>query len=78
MFVLQVTVYSLASDDPIDNTRYKKLSFTATQDSVIHGFSGFFDTVLYKDVVLSIVPETFSEGMFSWFPMFFPIKVSDS
>lgn len=75
---LILIMFSLAPDDPIDNTRYKKLSFTAAQDSVIHGFSGFFDTVLYKDVVLSIVPETYSEGMFSWFPIFFPIKVSYS
>lgn len=41
----------------------------------MHGFSGFFDTVLYKDVKLSIVPETFSVGMFSWFPIFFPFQV---
>jgi len=62
----------------IDNTRHLKLSFEAEQDCVIHGFSGFFDTVLYKDVILSIVPETFSKGMFSWFPIFFPFRVSIS
>ncbi|XP_065210237.1 protein arginine N-methyltransferase 5 [Planococcus citri] len=61
-------------ETPIDNTRFKKSVFEIDQDSVLHGFSGFFDTVLYKDVILSIVPETYSEGMFSWFPIFFPIK----
>lgn len=64
------------ADEIIDNTRYEKLTFEVQQDSVVHGFSGFFDTVLYKDVKLSIVPDTFSEGMFSWFPIFFPIRVS--
>uniref|UniRef100_A0A0B7AFA1 Protein arginine N-methyltransferase n=1 Tax=Arion vulgaris TaxID=1028688 RepID=A0A0B7AFA1_9EUPU len=62
-------------DEVIDNCRYKSLEFTVTQDCVIHGFAGYFDTVLYKDVMLSILPETHSPGMFSWFPIFFPIKV---
>ncbi|KAL0277779.1 UNVERIFIED_CONTAM: hypothetical protein PYX00_004944 [Menopon gallinae] len=61
-------------DNPIDNTRYKCLTFEVEQDCVLHGFSGFFDTVLYKDIMLSIVPETYSNGMFSWFPIFFPIS----
>lgn len=61
-------------DDPIDNERYIELSFTTRESSMIHGIAGFFDMVLYKDVVLSIVPETASPGMFSWFPAFFPIK----
>ncbi|KAK6638504.1 hypothetical protein RUM43_006771 [Polyplax serrata] len=61
-------------DDPIDNTRYKILTFDVEQDCVLHGFSGYFDTVLYKDIRLSIVPETHSQGMFSWFPIFFPIS----
>ena len=30
--------------------------------------------VLYKSHCLSIVPESFSEGMFSWFPIYFPIR----
>lgn len=64
------------SDNPIDNTRYKCLTFKVEQDCVLHGFAGFFDTVLYKDIMLSIVPETYSNGMFSWFPIFFPISVS--
>ncbi|CAH0383631.1 unnamed protein product [Bemisia tabaci] len=56
-----------------DNTRYGTLKFDITQDCVLHGFAGFFETVLYKDVLLSIVPETYSTGMISWFPIFFPI-----
>lgn len=58
---------------PIDNTRFKTLRFTADQDSVLTGFAGYFDTVLYKDVTLSIHPATHSRGMASWFSCFFPV-----
>ena len=61
-------------DDPIDNQRYICLNFKSGQASMIHGVAGFFDMVLYKDVVLSIHPDSSSPGMFSWFPAFFPIK----
>lgn len=67
---------STVTASPIDNTRYKKLVFPVVQDSVLHGFSGYFDTVLYNGTMLSIVPETHSHGMFSWFPIFFPVIVS--
>ncbi|KAH9502616.1 Protein arginine N-methyltransferase 5 [Bulinus truncatus] len=63
------------NDDVIDNCRYKSLEFSVDQDSIVHGFAGYFDTVLYKDITLSIVPETHSPGMFSWFPIFFPIRI---
>lgn len=64
-------------DEEIDNKRFKTFKFKVEQDSVLHGFSGYFDTVLYKDVKLSIVPESHSKGMFSWFPIYFPIKVGN-
>lgn len=57
----------------IDNTRYIKLQFEVEEPSMMHGFAGYFETVLYGDVKLSINPETFSEGMFSWFPLYFPL-----
>jgi protein arginine N-methyltransferase 5 len=56
------------------NRRYTKLSFVAKETSIIHGFGGYFDTVLFGDVMLSINPATHSEGMFSWFPIFFPLR----
>lgn len=62
------------NDQPIDNERYIQLDFKIKKASMIHGVAGFFDMVLYKDVMLSILPETHSDGMFSWFPAFFPIK----
>ncbi|XP_076069556.1 protein arginine N-methyltransferase 5 [Oratosquilla oratoria] len=58
----------------IDNKRYKCLQFQVTEDAVLHGFGGYFETTLYKKVMLSIRPETHSKGMFSWFPILFPIK----
>eukprot|EP00795_Rhopilema_esculentum_P001486 gene1486-15920_t len=61
-------------DVPIDNTRYKRAHFQVATANVIHGIAGYFDAVLYKDVMISIHPKTHSEGMFSWFPIFFPIK----
>ncbi|GAB0095126.1 Protein arginine N-methyltransferase [Sergentomyia squamirostris] len=58
----------------INNNRYKNLRFTAKNDSVLHGFAGYFDTVLYKDVTMSIHPMTHTKGLLSWFSMFIPIS----
>ncbi|EDW02663.1 protein arginine N-methyltransferase 5 [Drosophila grimshawi] len=58
----------------IDNTRHKQLSFKVQKDCVLHGIGGYFDTVLYKNISLSINPLTHTPGMFSWFPMFFPTQ----
>lgn len=61
-------------DEVIDNTRFKTLQFDIENTSVLHGFAGYFDTKLFGNVYLSIVPQTHSPGMFSWFPILFPIK----
>ncbi|XP_017763861.1 PREDICTED: protein arginine N-methyltransferase 5 [Eufriesea mexicana] len=58
----------------IDNSRYDTKVFKVQQNCVLHGFSGYFDTVLFNNVTLSIKPSTRSPGMFSWFPIFFPIR----
>jgi protein arginine N-methyltransferase 5 len=39
----------------------------------MHGFSGYFDSQLYGTASISIHPETHSDGMFSWFPMYIPL-----
>ncbi|XP_050532526.1 protein arginine N-methyltransferase 5-like [Daktulosphaira vitifoliae] len=57
-----------------DNSRYKCLEFEINANMQLHGFSGYFHSVLYKDIIISIEPKTESVGMFSWFPVFFPIK----
>lgn len=41
--------------------------------------AGYFETVLYRDIELSTNPVTMdskSANMISWFPIFFPLKVS--
>ncbi|KAF5270034.1 hypothetical protein FQR65_LT05833 [Abscondita terminalis] len=59
--------------DVIDNDRFGKLRFTASQNCLLTGFIGYFETVLYKNVMLSINPQTYSEGMVSWFPIVFSL-----
>lgn len=58
----------------IDNRRFIDMSFTAKESAVVHGLAGYFDAVLYNDIMLSILPETHSDGMFSWFPIYFPLR----
>eukprot|EP01113_Clastostelium_recurvatum_P032186 TRINITY_DN4095_c0_g1_i1.p1 TRINITY_DN4095_c0_g1~~TRINITY_DN4095_c0_g1_i1.p1 ORF type:complete len:640 (+),score=181.99 TRINITY_DN4095_c0_g1_i1:34-1953(+) len=66
---------SLPTPIAIDNDRYGTLSFRIEQSSTVHGLAGFFDACLYKDVHISINPQNFSTGMFSWFPLYFPLRV---
>lgn len=58
----------------IDNRRQAELRFTAAESAVVHGLAGYFDSVLFGDVTLSIEPDTHSDGMFSWFPIYFPLR----
>jgi len=51
------------------------MSFKSTDNATIHGMAGYFEAMLYKDIAISINPKTFSEGMFSWFPLYFPLRV---
>ena len=56
------------------NDRHVRLSWFVSEDTTVHGFAGYFDATLYKRVNISILPKTFSKGMFSWFPIFFPLR----
>lgn len=59
------------------NQRYKKLQFETLSDTgsaMVHGFAGYFDATLYKDVHLGIEPSTATPNMFSWFAIFFPLR----
>jgi protein arginine N-methyltransferase 5 len=60
----------------VDNSREatKIFSCTPPQGTVCHGFAGYFDAQLYKNVHLSILPETHTPEMASWFPIYFPIR----
>lgn len=59
------------------NQRYTKLRFEVpidTGSAMVHGFAGYFDATLYKDVHLGIEPSMTTPNMFSWFPIFFPLR----
>jgi protein arginine N-methyltransferase 5 len=53
---------------------------TESSSIMIHGFLGTFNAILYASnrddstVALSTRPADFSTGMFSWFPLYFPLK----
>jgi len=57
------------------NARYTELEFVCEVDTLVHGFAGYFDCELNEDLHVSINPDTYSEGMFSWFPIYFPLRV---
>jgi len=64
-------------DGEMDNKRFAKLRFKRNEDDpscLMHGLAGYFETVLYKDVMLSTMPERHTPNMESWFEMFFPLK----
>eukprot|EP00003_Mantamonas_plastica_P002952 TRINITY_DN1235_c2_g1_i1.p1 TRINITY_DN1235_c2_g1~~TRINITY_DN1235_c2_g1_i1.p1 ORF type:complete len:703 (-),score=243.77 TRINITY_DN1235_c2_g1_i1:16-2124(-) len=66
------------NDEVIDNTRYTLLEFDIESPSLLCGFGGYFESVLYRkkdgeEVIISILPATFSEGMFSWFELYIPL-----
>jgi type II protein arginine methyltransferase len=61
------------------NTRAARLSYRIPHAGTLHGLAGYFEAHLYGSVGLSIHPERMqmiSPDMMSWFPLFFPIRVS--
>lgn len=61
------------------NVRSAHLTFSVPHAGILHGLAGYFEACLYKDVGLSIHPHRQAEvspNMLSWFPLFFPFKVS--
>ncbi|KAK9322879.1 PRMT5 arginine-N-methyltransferase-domain-containing protein [Lipomyces orientalis] len=59
------------------NNRHVKARFSIENRGVMHGFVGYFESVLYGDVELSTRPDTInkkSKDMVSWFPIWFPIS----
>jgi protein arginine N-methyltransferase 5 len=63
----------------VHNTRQCTLDFPVSHRGVCHGLGGYFEAVLYGKVQLSTNPSTMeelSDGMISWFPIYFPLKVS--
>lgn len=70
------------------NARFCQLTFVCRTRGVTHGLAGYFESTLYQSqlkenkgakVEISIHPERIddkSKDMTSWFPIFFPLKVS--
>jgi len=63
-----------ADGGPPDNSRYKAMEWQCPLGALIHGFIGYFHSTLYKDVIISTEPSTLSVGMFSWFPLYMPLR----
>ncbi|KAJ2765689.1 hypothetical protein IWQ57_004677, partial [Coemansia nantahalensis] len=57
------------------NERVCAAAFAAQGASLVHGIAGFFDAELYPGVELSTRPQSHTEGMYSWFPIFFPLRL---
>lgn len=70
------------------NSRFCHLTFVCRTRGVIHGLAGYFESTLYESQVeatkgekveISTHPDRIdckSKDMISWFPIFFPLKVS--
>ncbi|KAI0806015.1 PRMT5-domain-containing protein [Irpex lacteus] len=59
------------------NVRSAKLRFHIPHGGALHGLAGYFESVLYGHIGLSIHPQRkdhISKDMLSWFPLFFPFK----
>lgn len=62
--------------------RYVKTQFEVVEKSRVYGFAGFFETVLFEDVIISTLPgaQHFDQCV-SWYPFLFflstPISISD-
>ncbi|KZV62913.1 PRMT5-domain-containing protein [Peniophora sp. CONT] len=59
------------------NARAASLTFHIPHAGTMHGLAGYFESVLYGPVGLSIHPERqadVSPNMLSWFPIFFPLS----
>eukprot|EP01065_Artemidia_motanka_P035261 TRINITY_DN43169_c0_g1_i1.p1 TRINITY_DN43169_c0_g1~~TRINITY_DN43169_c0_g1_i1.p1 ORF type:complete len:626 (+),score=132.34 TRINITY_DN43169_c0_g1_i1:45-1880(+) len=69
-------LFSFSHPKPADSTneRYKRLSWVSEEGGLCHGFAAYFEATLYGDISISTHPEGFTSGMFSWFPMFFPLQ----
>lgn len=61
-------------DKMIDNTRSTELQFDVGVDCLLTGFAGYFDINLYKNIKLSIHPLEHTNGLISWFSMYFPLS----
>jgi protein arginine N-methyltransferase 5 len=71
---------NIAKSGNIHNKRQAITKFrTSKARGKINGIAGYFEAVLYKDIEISTRPDQIdvkSQDMFSWFPAYFPLKVT--
>ncbi|KAI4276926.1 MAG: hypothetical protein LQ337_002135, partial [Flavoplaca oasis] len=70
---------AINGDDNKHNTRFARLTFPTPHRGCMHGLAGYFEAVLYGDIELSTHPlraDAKSKDMTSWFPIYFPLKVT--
>ena len=60
-----------SNENPID---FRTETAPSSSGLTIHGLLGTFDAQLFGNIHISIAPNSFSEGMFSWFPLYFPLR----
>lgn len=74
-----VPVFSFLHPSPgqPSNARYAALQFSTRGNApaaICHGFAGYFSAKLFDSITLSTEPSSHTPNMFSWFPIFFPLK----
>lgn len=62
-------------NEELNLKKQMKFDFDSDKNVVVYGFAGYFKTVLYDSVELSIVPYDHTPNLFSWFPIYFPSLV---
>ncbi|CAE8681077.1 unnamed protein product, partial [Polarella glacialis] len=67
-------VLSQDEQESLKKKTYAELEFTPEVDALIHGFAGYFHCELYDGISISINPDSYSECMFSWFSIYFPLR----
>jgi len=72
--IKQCFEFSHPNWEKTSNDRYCELEFTPEVDALIHGFAGYFHCELYDGISISINPDSYSECMFSWFSIYFPLR----
>ncbi|XP_073223971.1 protein arginine N-methyltransferase 1.5-like isoform X4 [Cicer arietinum] len=62
------------SSNKESNNRYRNLQFVIPESAVVHGFAGYFDATLYKDVHLGTEPTKATPGVITWDDHYFPLR----
>lgn len=56
------------------SVEFTSIDFTSKTSSVLHGFLGYFECKLYKEIGFSTLPGDYTDSLMSWFEFFFPMS----